>query len=153
MPEVRAAVLRRDAERLALAGGDVGAVRAGRREDGERDRLDDRDEQRAGGVGELADPRHRLEQPEEVGVRGDDAGDRPVGVGQHRARAPRGPSCPAASPSATSGISSSSRPPPKYVAQRRPVVRMDAAADTRTRSRRVARQVMRAASAVAAAPS
>ena len=40
--EVRAAVLRRDAERLALAGGDVGAVRAGRREDRERDRLDRR---------------------------------------------------------------------------------------------------------------
>ena len=81
--EVRAAVLRRDAERLALAGGDVRAVRAGRREDGQADRLDDRDEQGAGGMGQAADLGHRLEQAEEVGLGGDDAGDRTIGVGQH----------------------------------------------------------------------
>ena len=51
-PQVRAAVLRRDPERLALARGDVGAVRAGRREDGQADRLDDGDEQRARGMGQ-----------------------------------------------------------------------------------------------------
>ena len=92
-PEVRAAVLRRDAERLALAGGDVGAVGAGRREDREADRLDDRDEQRAGGVRQLADRRHRLEEAEEVGLGGDDAGDRSVGLGQHplERREVRGP--------------------------------------------------------------
>ena len=83
-PEIRPAVLRRDAERLALAGGDVGPVGAGRGEDRERDRLDDGHEQRARGVGELADPRHRLQEPEEVGVRGDHPGHRPVGVREHR---------------------------------------------------------------------
>ena len=55
-------------ERLALAGGDVGAVGTGRCEDRQRDRLDDRDEQGARGVGELADLGHRLEQAEEVGL-------------------------------------------------------------------------------------
>ena len=88
--EVRPAVLRRDAERLALAGGDVRPVGAGRREDGERHRLDDRDEEGPGRVGQLADPRHRLEEPEEVGVRGDDTGHRAVGVGQHRLERRRG---------------------------------------------------------------
>ena len=83
MPEIRAAVLRGDAERLALAGRDVGAVRAGRREDGQADRLDDRDEQGAGGMRQPADLGHRLEQAEEVGLGGDDPGDRPVRVGQH----------------------------------------------------------------------
>ena len=81
--EVRAAVLRRDAERLALAGRDVGAVGAGRREDGQADRLDDGDEQGAGGVRQAADLGHRLEQAEEVRLGGDDAGDRAVRVGQH----------------------------------------------------------------------
>ena len=41
-------------ERLALAGGDVRPVRAGWGEDGQADRLHDRDEQRAGRVGQLA---------------------------------------------------------------------------------------------------
>ncbi len=82
-PEVRPAVLRRDPERLALAGRDVGAVRAGRLEDGQADRLDDGDEQRAGGVRQAADLGHRLEQAEEVGLGGDDAGDRAVRVGEH----------------------------------------------------------------------
>ena len=48
--EVRTAVLERDAQRLALADGDVRAVFTGRGQNGERDRLDDGDEQRAGGV-------------------------------------------------------------------------------------------------------
>ena len=82
-PEVRPAVLRRDPERLALAGRDVGAVRAGRLEDGQADRLDDGDEQRARGVRQAADLGHRLEQAEEVGLGGDDAGDRAVRVGEH----------------------------------------------------------------------
>ena len=81
--EIRAAVLRGDAERLALAGRDVGAVGAGWREDGQADRLDDRDEQGARGVGQPADLGHRLEQAEEVGLGGDDAGDRASGFGQH----------------------------------------------------------------------
>ena len=102
-------------ERLALAGGDVGPVGAGRGEDGEADRLDDGDEQGARGVRELADRRHRLEQAEEVGLGGDDAGDRvdPASA-SIRSRAARSV-VPAASPSPTRGISSSSRPPPKYV--------------------------------------
>ena len=84
MPEIRAAVLRGDAERLALAGGDVGAVRAGWCQHGERDGFDDRDEQGARGVGQLGDPRHRLEEPEKVGVRGDDTRDRALRIGEHR---------------------------------------------------------------------
>ena len=71
-------------ERLALAGGDVGAVRTRRGQDGQGDGLHDGDEQGACGVGELGDPRHRLQEPEEVRVRGDDAGDRAVGIGEHR---------------------------------------------------------------------
>ena len=81
--EVRSAVLRRDAQRLALTGGDIGPVRTGRGQDGEADRLDDRDEERAGGMGQPADLGHRLEQAEEIGLGGDDPGDRPVGLGQH----------------------------------------------------------------------
>ncbi len=50
-PEVWPAVLGGDPERLALAGGDIGPVLAGRGEDGQRDRLDDGHEQRPGGVG------------------------------------------------------------------------------------------------------
>ena len=69
MPEVRPAVLRRDAERLALAGGDVGAVRAGRRQDGERDGLDDRDEQRAGGVGQPPTSAIGSRRPKKFGLR------------------------------------------------------------------------------------
>src|SRR4029450_13761034 len=49
--EVRTAVLRRDPERLALAGGDVGAVGTRRREDGQRQRLADGPERGARGVG------------------------------------------------------------------------------------------------------
>ena len=82
-PEIRAAVLRGDAERLALAGGDVRAVGTGWREDGEADRLDDRDEEGARGVGEPADLGHRLEQSEEVGLGGDDPGHRAPRFGQH----------------------------------------------------------------------
>ena len=151
-PEVRPAVLRRDAERLALARGDVGPVGAGRGEHGERDRLDDGHEQRPGRMGELADPRHRLEEPEEVGVRGDDPGHRAVGVGQHRLergevrgarrrrhRRPAGSRRARARRRSTSAASPGSADGPPRL--------------TRTRSRRVARQVIRAASAVAAAPS
>ena len=81
--EIRAAVLRGDPERLALAGRDVRAIRAGRGQDGQADRLDDGDEQGAGGVRQAADLGHRLEQAEEVGLGRDDPGDRPVRVGQH----------------------------------------------------------------------
>ncbi len=80
--QVRAAVLRRDPERLALAGGDVRPVGARRGEDGQRHRLDDCDEEGARGMGELADTGHGFEQAQEVRVRGDDAGDRPVRVGE-----------------------------------------------------------------------
>jgi hypothetical protein len=82
-PEVRPAVLRRDAERLALARRDVGAIRPGRLQDRQADRLDDRDEERAGRMRQPADLGHRLEQAEEVGLGGDDAGDRSVHVGEH----------------------------------------------------------------------
>ncbi len=151
--EVRAAVLRRDAERLALAGRDVGAVLAGRREHGEGDRLDDGDEQRAGGVGEATDLGHRLEQAEEVRLARDDAGDRAVRVGQQ--------------PLESGQVGRAGGRP---VGHERDLVELQAAAvevrprssrgsgggppaTTRTRSRRVARQVISAASAVAAAPS
>ena len=60
--QVRTAVLERDPERLALPRRDVGAVGSRRLEHGQPDRLDDRDEQGAGGVGEAADLGHRLEQ-------------------------------------------------------------------------------------------
>ena len=83
IPRYGPAVLRRDAQRLALAGRDVGAVRAGRGQDGQADRLDDRDEQGAGGMRQPADLGHRLEQAEEVGLGGDHAGDRAVRIGQH----------------------------------------------------------------------
>ena len=81
--EVRPAVLRRDPEWLALACRDVRAVRAGRCEDSQADRLDDRDEQRARGVGETADLGHRFEEAEEVRLGGDDARDGSAGFGQH----------------------------------------------------------------------
>ena len=55
---------------------------AGRREDGERDGLDDRHEEGAGGVGEPADLGHRLEQAEDVGL------------GRRRRRRPGGPGRP-----------------------------------------------------------
>ena len=92
-PEVRAAVLERDAQRLALARGDVRAVLARRREDGERHRLDDADEQRAGGVREAPD----LAACPRAG-RGSTAGPRrrPRPDGPRRraaARAPRGRWC------------------------------------------------------------
>ena len=80
--EVRAAEVERDAQRLALAGGDVRAVLAGRGEDRERHGLDDRHEQRTGRVGEAADGRHVLEQPEDVRLGDDHAGDRVLGVGE-----------------------------------------------------------------------
>ena len=49
-----------------------------------------------------------LEQAEEVGLAGDDPGDRPVRVGEQRSRAARSV-VPAAGPAATSGISSTAR--------------------------------------------
>ena len=139
-------------ERLALAGGDVGAVRAGRREDGQADRLDDGDEQRARGVRQAADLGHRLEQAEEVRLGGDDAGDRAVRVGEHPLQGGQ-----------------VGRAGGRAVGDQRDLVELEAALEvglassggsagwtpreTRTRSRRVARQVISAASAVAAAPS
>ena len=82
-PEVRAAVLRRDAERLALAGRDVGAVRAGRREDGEADRLDDGHEQRARRRGPGA-PISGIgsSRPRKLGWAAMTPGDRAVRVGE-----------------------------------------------------------------------
>ena len=151
--EVRPAVLERDAERLALARGDVRAVLPGRGEHRERHGLDDAHEQRARGVGEPPDLGHVLEQAEDVRLGGDDARDRPVRVGQQplerlevgRARGRAG-------------------------GDQRDLVDREAGAvgvgrerlrgsaggrarETRIRSRRVARQVISAASAVAAPPS
>ena len=83
MPEVRPAVLRRDAEGLSLTGRDVGPVRARRRQDGQRDGLDDRDEQGPRGMGQLPDRGHRLEQAEEVRLRREHARDRAVRLGEH----------------------------------------------------------------------
>ena len=111
-PEVRAAVLRRDPERLALAGRDVRAVGAGRREDRERDGLDDADEQGARRVGEPADLGHRLEEAEEARLGRDHAGDR-RSRRPAAARARRDPSSRRRRPRSTSGIVSSSSPPPK----------------------------------------
>ncbi len=74
--EVGAAVLRGDAEGLALAGRDVGAVFAGRRQDGQRDRLDDGHEERSGGMRQPPDLGHRLEDAEGVGLAGQHGGDR-----------------------------------------------------------------------------
>ena len=152
MPEIRTAVLRRDAERLALAGRDIRAVGTGRREDRQRDRLDDRHEQGPGGMGELADPRHRLQEPEEIGVRGDHPGHGPVRIGEHRLQG-----------------GEVGGPGRVAVGHDRDLVELEPAPEVRprawpgsgdgrprltsTRSRRVARQVMSAASAVAAAPS
>ena len=111
--QVRAAVLRRDAQRLALPRRDVRAVRAGRGQDGQRDRLDDGHEQRAGGMGQLGDARHRLEEPEEVGVRGDDPGDRSIRVGEGRLEGGQVGRAGEPRRRCRRGISSSSSPPPK----------------------------------------
>ena len=67
---------------MALAGGDVGTVGARRRQHRQRHRLDDCDEEGAGGVRELADRGHRFEQPVEVRLGRDDPGDGPLGIGQ-----------------------------------------------------------------------
>jgi hypothetical protein len=53
---------------MALAGRDVGAVLAWRCEDGQRDGLDDRYEERSGGMRKLPDVGHRLEDAERVGL-------------------------------------------------------------------------------------
>ncbi len=81
--QVRTAVRERDPERLPLPAGDVGAVGSGRRQDGQRDRLDDGDEESPGGVGQATHLGHRFEQPQEVGVGRDDARHRAFGIGQH----------------------------------------------------------------------
>ena len=81
-PKVRAAVCGRDAERLPFRGGDVGAVGARCGEDGERYRLYYSHGQRAGGMGEARDLRHRLEQAEEAGIGDDHARNWIVGVGE-----------------------------------------------------------------------
>ena len=82
-----------DAQRLALARRDVRAVGSGRREDGERHRLDHRHEQRAGGVRQVGRSR-----PSARAGRGSSAGARarPRRALRRRAaaRAPRGRSCP-----------------------------------------------------------
>ena len=78
--EVRPAVLERDAQRLALAGRDIRAVRPWRGQDREGHRLDHAHEERACGVGDARDLRHGLQQPEEVRLAHDDPGHRPVGI-------------------------------------------------------------------------
>ena len=100
-----------------------------------------------------ADLGHRLEQAEEVRLRGDDARDRPVRRRRASARARRGRSCRRPVAVGDERDLVELEPAAEVGPQRRPVVRMDAARLTRTRSRRVARQVISAASAVAAAPS
>ena len=114
--EVRPAVLGRDAERLALAGGDVGAVLAGRREDGQRDRLDDRHEQRPGGMASRPISAIGSSRPRKFGWPATTPATGRSGSASSRSSAARSV-VPAAGPSATSGISSTLRPPPrKYVA-------------------------------------
>ncbi len=81
--QVWAAVLRGDPERLPLARRDVRPVGTGRGQHGQAHRLDDRHEQRTGRVRQLADRGHRLQQAEEVGLRGDDTGHWTVGLGEH----------------------------------------------------------------------
>ena len=85
-----------------------------------------RDEQRAGGMGRVADRRHGLEQAEDVGLRRDDAR-RPGAPASASSRASASRSVvPASGPSATSGISSTVRPGPVGVGRERlAVVRMD----------------------------
>ena len=81
-PQIRAAVLGRDAKRLTLSGGDVGAVGTRWCEDGQADRLDDRHEQGPRCVREPADLGHRLEKAEGVRLSGENAGDRMIRVGE-----------------------------------------------------------------------
>ena len=80
--EIRPAVGERDAQRLAFAGCDVRPVLARRGKDGERDGLNDRNEERTRGVGEPTDLGHRLEQSEEARVGDDHTGDRTLRVGE-----------------------------------------------------------------------
>jgi hypothetical protein len=81
--QIGAAVRKRYPERLTFAAGDVGAVRGGRCQHGERHRLDHGNEEGACRVGQAAGLRHRLEEAQEARVRDHDARDRPLGVGEH----------------------------------------------------------------------
>ena len=106
-PEVRAAVLRRDAERLALPRRDVRAVGARRREHGQADRARRRPRtapRRRGRAGRSAGI--GSSRPKKSGCAGIDPGHRAVRVGEQpleRREVRRA----GAVPSATSGISSS----------------------------------------------
>ena len=73
---------------------------AGRGEHRQADRLDDGDEEGAGGMGKAADLLHRLEQADDGRLGRDDAGDRAHRGRPASAPGPRGPWCPAAGPSA-----------------------------------------------------
>ena len=82
--EVGPAVLRRDAQRLALAGADVGAVLAGAGQHGQRHRFDDGHEERPGSVGQPGCLGHRLQHPEGVGLAQQHTCDRACRIGQRR---------------------------------------------------------------------
>ena len=73
-PKMRAAVRHRDAERLALADGDVDAERARRLEERVRMRLGDLHAERACGVRRVRDLANVDERAERVGVLDDEAG-------------------------------------------------------------------------------
>ena len=149
-PDVRPAVRKRDAQRLALGRHDVGAVVAGRRQHGQRGRLDHRDQLRADGMRRLAQLAHRLESRRRSWAAGRPGRPRrrpaPVrpprpGSGRCRPRpgrpAPPRSRCPA--------------PSNRWPARRAPAA--PRRSRSATRSRRVRRQAISAASAVAVAPS
>jgi hypothetical protein len=127
--EVRAAVRERDAQRLAFAGRRCRRRTRPARQDGERDRLHDRHEQRAGGVGQAADLGHRLEQAEEARVGDDHAGHRMLRVGEHPLERRQVGRAGGRSLSDERDLVGDERCPAEVRAQRLTVVGMDAPAD------------------------
>ena len=152
MPEVRPAVLRRDAERLALAGGDVGAVRAGRREDGEETGSTTATNSAPAAWASRPISAIGSSRPRKSGWAAMTPGDRRSASASSRSSAARSV-VPAAASVGDERDLVELEPAAEVGPQRRPVVRDGPPRETRTRSRRVARQVISAASAVAAAPS